>query len=275
LVRIGELSRRTGVSATLLRAWESRYRLLQPERSSGGFRLYSEADEQRVRAMRAQLAAGLSAAQAAAAALRFEVDTADGSLRERLDAALELFDEAAAQRALDDAAATLSARAVVAELILPCLREVGDRFERGDATVGHEHFASNILRGRLLGLARGWAAGAGPRALLACPPGEPHDIGLIAFGLALREQGFRIVLLGADTPIESLVSTAEELRPEVVAVGAAWTVPFAAALPYLAAIAARHRLVVGGRGIPESGADGAQHLRGDPFAGAAEVAARA
>jgi DNA-binding transcriptional MerR regulator len=68
-LRIGELSRRLGVSDHALRAWESRYGLLQPARSAGGFRLYSEADELRVRRMQAHLARGLSAAEAARAVL--------------------------------------------------------------------------------------------------------------------------------------------------------------------------------------------------------------
>ena len=68
-VRIGELSRRAGVSPELLRAWERRYGLLQPTRSPGGFRLYSAADEQRIRAMQQNLERGLSAAEAAQAVL--------------------------------------------------------------------------------------------------------------------------------------------------------------------------------------------------------------
>src|SRR5690242_15840520 len=69
LLRIGELSRRLGVSDHVLRAWETRYGLLQPVRTEGGFRLYSAADEARVRQMQAHLANGLSAAEAARAAL--------------------------------------------------------------------------------------------------------------------------------------------------------------------------------------------------------------
>ena len=64
-LRIGELSRRVGVSDHLLRAWETRYGLLHPVRSSGGYRLYSEADADRVRRMQGHLADGLSAAEAA------------------------------------------------------------------------------------------------------------------------------------------------------------------------------------------------------------------
>ena len=72
LLRIGELSRRVGVSDHVLRAWENRYGLLSPVRSAGGFRLYSENDERRVRRMQAELANGLSAAQAARVALAEE-----------------------------------------------------------------------------------------------------------------------------------------------------------------------------------------------------------
>jgi MerR family transcriptional regulator, light-induced transcriptional regulator len=70
VLRIGELSRRVGVNGHVLRAWERRYLLLQPVRSEGGFRLYTEADERRVRRMRDHLARGLSAAEAARAALQ-------------------------------------------------------------------------------------------------------------------------------------------------------------------------------------------------------------
>ena len=52
-----------------------------------------------------------------------------------------------------------------------------------------EHFATGLLRTRLMGLARGWDRGAGPGALFACPSGERHDLGLIILGLALRDRG--------------------------------------------------------------------------------------
>ena len=80
-LRIGALSRRVGVSPELLRAWEQRYGLLQPSRSAGGFRLYSTADEARVRAMQRHLGTGLPAAEAARLAL---VETARrGPMRRR------------------------------------------------------------------------------------------------------------------------------------------------------------------------------------------------
>ena len=66
-----------------------------------------------------------------------------------------------AHAALDRLLAELSLETVLREAVLPYLRELGERWERGDASIGQEHFATGVLRGRLLGLARGWGRGAG------------------------------------------------------------------------------------------------------------------
>src|ERR671916_399046 len=102
-VRIGELSRRTGVGVDLLRVWERRYGLLEPQRSDGGQRLYSDADEQRIRTMQAHLADGLSPAEAARIVGGGSAARASSpeELIEQLTAALDALDEARAQAALD------------------------------------------------------------------------------------------------------------------------------------------------------------------------------
>jgi MerR family transcriptional regulator, light-induced transcriptional regulator len=221
-LRIGELSRRTGVSVELLRAWEKRYRLLEPARSGGGFRLYSDTDLDRVRSMQRHLDEGLAAAEAARRALRREPapPPVAGSLvagpKRELAQALAAFDEARVHAVFDQLLASLSLDTVLAEVVIPYLHELGDAWERGDVTVSQEHFASALIRGRLLGLARGWGAGAGPRAVLACPAGELHDLGLIAFGLALHSRGWRITYLGQDTPLEAVGEHGEALQPNCV-----------------------------------------------------------
>src|SRR4030095_16056010 len=140
---------------------------------------------------------------------------------QELREALNDLDESAAQSALDSAFAEFAPEIVLSNLVLPYLHELGERWASGDASVGQEHFASQLLRGRLLGLARGWDRGAGPRALLACAPGELHDLGLIAFGLALRARGWRITDLGHDQPTETLAETARSLGPEAIVISAA------------------------------------------------------
>ncbi len=90
---------------------------------------------------------------------------------------------------LDRLLADLSLPAVLRDVVLPYLADLGGRWQRGRASIAMEHFASNVIRGRLAGLACGWGSGHGPQALLACPPGELHDMALMAFGIALNRQG--------------------------------------------------------------------------------------
>ena len=112
---------------------------------------------------------------------------------------LDAFDEPAAQAVLDRLLANFTVESVLGQAILPYLHDLGERWAHGHATVACEHFASNILRGRMAGLARRWGDGHGPTALLACPPEEQHDLGLMAFGIVLHRNGWRVHYLGTDT----------------------------------------------------------------------------
>ena len=216
--RIGEFARRVGVTPELLRAWEQRYGLLRPVRTQGGFRLYREEDAERVARMRRGLEEGLSAAEAARAALETppSADHLLDDARARLMSAIEAYDEAGVQAALDDGLAAFGLEAFVRDLILPTLTAVGRGWEQGSVEISQEHFASNLIRGRLLSLARLWGRGSGPLALLACAPSEQHDITLLAFGLILRSYGWRILFLGADTPLSTIQDAARTTAPAVI-----------------------------------------------------------
>ena len=282
-LRIGQLASRVGVSATLLRAWERRYGLLEPVRTDHGYRLYSDEDEARVRSMLALITDGVAPQQAArmvvsgaappAVSRGDDASTADDLML--LGAALEQFDDVAAHAVFDALLARYTVRTVLSSVVMPYLANLGDRWARGEATTAQEHFASNMLRGRLLGLARGWDAGVGPRAVLACPSGERHDLGLLAFGIALRGHGWRITYLGADTPPESLQESIAALAPSAVVL--AVTVP-AEAQAVGDGLAQGGRLVaIGGRGAtPELAAKvGAEVLDCDPVTAADRIAAAA
>ena len=270
-VRIGELSRRTGVQPDTIRAWQRRYGLVEPQRTSKGYRLYSSADEDVIRAMRDLTAKGVAAAEAAALARRGAEAPPAPSLgaldpaaqARRLRRALEAFDEQEANAILDECLAGLSLARVLEDVITAAMAEIGSRWHDGEATVAQEHFASSVVRGRLLGLARGWGAGAGPLALLACLPGELHDLGLIAFGLSLRQRGWRIAYLGADTPLDTLDDAVNRLRPRVVVLSASEPSRLAAVANELRSLAVRVPVSVGGRaaGLAHRGRDEAQGHR--------------
>jgi methanogenic corrinoid protein MtbC1 len=230
--------------------------------------------------MQRHLAAGLAAAQAASlasASARAEADApplAPNVARLQLGDALEAFDEPAAQAVLDRLLSAATVEVLLAEVILPYLRELGERWERGEISVAQEHFASNVIRGRLLALARGWGRGVGPVALLACVPGEQHDLGLIALGLALRSHGWRIAYLGSDTPLDTLERAAEEVEPAFIVVSATLEERIPPVARQLKALAKRYRVALGGAATAAADANrlGVLDLRGDPIAEAERVA---
>ena len=135
----------------LLRAWERRYDLLHPMRSPGGLRLYSLDDLERVRLMSRHIAEGLAAREAAALARRARLSAEPGArvtgresattpfapefARAELARATEAFDEPGAQAVLDELLAVASLDALLSEVIVPYLHEVGERWERGELSV--------------------------------------------------------------------------------------------------------------------------------------------
>jgi MerR family transcriptional regulator, light-induced transcriptional regulator len=283
VLRIGELSKRSGVSPGLLRAWERRYGLLRPTRSAGGLRLYSAADVERVRRMNQHLADGLAAAEAAALAQSADHEhgapaaLSPAAIRDDVAAALDRFDEPAAQAIFDRLLAAATVDTLLSDVVLPYLRELGERWARGEASIAQEHFASAVLRGRLLGLARGWGLGVGPLAVLACLPGEQHDLGLIAFGLVLRARGWRIVYLGPDTPIDTIEDTCHQLQPSIVVLHAITDHHLQHAAESLRALARHHRVALGGAAATPGAPipDGVQLLTGDLTAEATQLTTRA
>lgn len=289
-LRIGELSRRVGVSDYLLRAWESRYGLLRPMRSAGGFRLYSANDEGRVRRMQFHLARGLSAAEAARATIGEERTTPtmrlvpgpEGpsgmaivkELSDELRWAFDDFDEPAAQQVLDRLLSELALATVLRNVVLPYLHELGERWDRGDVTVAQEHFASNVIRGRLAGLARGWGNGRGPLVVVACPPGELHDLPLLIFAIILNRSGWRVDYFGSSTPVEELVTVANQVHPDLVVLAATTADRFTGILPALTRLADIAPLALAGAGATQRMADelGARLLTGDPVTAAEDQA---
>jgi MerR family transcriptional regulator, light-induced transcriptional regulator len=278
-VRVGELARRVGVAPETLRAWERRYGVLRPSRTAGGYRVYGSEDELRAQRMRELIESGWAAGEAAQAVTADETASAIaetervppfGADADHVLDALLGFDCATVQAAFDRVFAERSMDAALREVVLPALHEIGERWARAEVTVAQEHFATEVITSRLRSLCREWDHGLGPRAILACPSGERHDIGLLCCGLALHRRGWRVTYLGADTPTNALAGAVEAIDPAVVVIGAVQRHPLRAAAPALAELSARLPIAVGGAGAsPELvTAAGARQLPGDPVTAA-------
>ena len=278
-LRIGEVARRVGISPHVLRAWERRYGVPRPLRTDGGFRLYPAEEVARLRRMRSLIDGGFAPAEAARVVRASPSPAPSPPLQElaqRMELALDRYDERGAHEAIDRLLASFSVWTVLAEVFLPYLRRLGERWAEGEVTVAHEHFGASVIRGRLLGLARAWADGPGPTALLACPAGELHDLGLLVTGVALGQLGWRVVFLGADTPAATLAQAAEEVSPDVVVLAVREARLRPGEREEYRRLAGRRPLLLGGPAARRLAARlGAKPLKGDPVAAARALAAGA
>jgi len=225
---IKQASLRTGIDVSLIRAWERRYGVVHPQRSAGGYRLYDDDAIARLHAMRALIAQGWSAAQAAAEVVDAPPTAGAGSSRPSdvadigpgLVEAAGRYDVAAVDRLLDELFARGSFEAVIDELVLPAVRLLGQAWANGDIDVAAEHLASGAVSRRLASLfSGGGTAGSGPRVLVGLPPDSRHELGALAFAVALRRLGVDVLYLGADVPVASWVNAASQSSASAAVIG--------------------------------------------------------
>jgi DNA-binding transcriptional MerR regulator len=222
----------TSIPIDTLRAWERRYRVVEPERDHRG-RLYSQTDVDRLRLLRRAVDGGhaigrvarLSTAELEAllapAALEAPAPPAEVDLSALQDA-LGRLDAAAFRRELSRLAATLSLRALCRDVALPFLHLVGEAWHAGRLGIGHEHMASAEIRSLLGALARLHEVRDGaPALVLATPAGELHEIGSLAAAVVASHAGLGAVYLGPDVPAADLVSAASRVSARAVVLG--WT----------------------------------------------------
>jgi len=237
LVPIRTVSSLTGVNSVTLRAWERRYDLIKPVRTPKGHRLYTMADVALIQQVVALLDNGMSIGQ-----VRYVLDAdainpdpatsnesdADlwGHYQRRLLQAIAAFDDGVLNDLYTEILSLYPVDIVTSRLIVPLLRELGERWVQGTGSIAQEHFFSVFLRNKLGArfhhLNR---APQGPKLLAACLPDEQHEVGLLLFALAALDRDYSIVLLGSNTPLAELPAVVARAAVQaIVLAGSANTV---------------------------------------------------
>ena len=218
---IRAMSELTGVNPVTLRAWERRYGLLKPHRTAAGHRVYGAEHVELIRRVVALTGQGVPIGRvrealgtAAKAAAR---DEAWKQPIDQMAAAITRFDEEELDHLYDELMAVHPVELVTRGVLLPLLARLGERWSNLPGAIAEEHFFAAYVRSKLGArmLARMRYA-AGPRILAACCPGEQHEIGLMLFAIEARAAGLRVVLLGADTPLEEVAVAARRGRCDAV-----------------------------------------------------------
>jgi MerR family transcriptional regulator, light-induced transcriptional regulator len=201
----------TGLNPITLRAWERRYGFIEPIRTPGGHRLYTQEHVDQITRTLSMLAGGMPIGAAARAVRRSagsssRTDVWD-ALRGQAIAAIMRFDESALDAIYESALGLQTIDVVTHKLLVPVLEELGRRWESAEGRIAEEHFFTNYTRNKLgarLHHRRRIAPVA--RLLCACAPGEHHELGLLLFALAAHDQNVACVMLGADMPFDELAA---------------------------------------------------------------------
>lgn len=226
LFPIRTVSELTGVNAITLRAWETRYGLIEPIRKSSGHRLYTQEHIDLINRVVGLLDRGMRIGQINAETLS-GADLDSDSTEQRQDhwqrhingmiAAIIRFDESSLERIYGEALSFYPVRVVTDKLLTPLMRELGERWANKRGSVAEEHFFGFYLRNKLgARFHHRSQVQTGPRLLLACLPGDLHEIGLLLFALDACDQGFQTVLLGANMPLEELPAAVKKTKSDAL-----------------------------------------------------------
>lgn len=234
---IGVVERRTGLPAHTIRAWERRYGAVEPRRSEGGHRLYSESEIRRLALLAELTGAGHRIGQIASLdtdRLR-ELAGAEGgerpsgrggpaagaaSVGELLEA-VRAYDGDRLEEAFRRAALTRSAHGLIEEVVAPMMVRIGEAWERGEISPAQEHLASAVVMRTL-----GWLlencepTGDAPRAVVATPAGQVHNLGALLAASTAAASGWRVTYLGGDLPAAEIARTAREVGARAIALSA-------------------------------------------------------
>lgn len=219
----------------------------------------------------------LSATPARGRASTPDTERAASHLLDRLLAG----DGAGAWRLVENVLASLPPQAVYLQILAPCLRAIGDRWESGRISIGDEHRATAVALGIVGRLGPGFTRRGRRRGnvLLAGAEGDPHAIPVLMVGDVMRAAGFNVIQLGADVPTDSLVAMADSSTVgELTAVGLSASTE-AGVAAVARSVVALHRsapgvpILAGGPAVPSR--DAAAGLGADGWAGDAAGAAEA
>jgi DNA-binding transcriptional MerR regulator/methylmalonyl-CoA mutase cobalamin-binding subunit len=226
---IKAVAQATGLTVETLRAWERRYGIVVPNRDAGGRRVYRPEDVLRLRRLREATERGHPIGRLAGldddhlASLLSE--TSDRRARatsnafvDRILESAQHFRSADCEQALTLAIAMLPPQQLVSDVLQPLLREVGERWHRGDFAISQERLVSSIVR-RHVGLMLDAYDRNARRApiVFATLPGERHELGLLACAMMCASRGHKVHYLGPDLPAAEIARFAREVGAAVVA----------------------------------------------------------
>lgn len=239
---IQQVSNVTGLSKQVIRKWEERYDLIQPERLDNGYRVYSEEDIKKLLKVKVLSEKGYSLKQAVAQVLEEkQLDHAqvelpienESSFPEFNDFVFKLLehgtdcDEIELTYTLQQAYFHYGLENFLDKVVLPFLLEVGNRWEKEEWDEYQEAVSSMIVRDFLVQIRRNFHyRDDAPLVIGCCLPHETHEIPVHILLLQFMMKGWKSFLIGASPAPGAIESMVEKLKPQKVLLSASTSIPF-------------------------------------------------
>ncbi len=227
---------RTGLNPDTIRAWERRYGAIEPSRSTGGTRQFSEEDVTRLLCLKELRERGFSLPTIAQLPTPELTSMRRGRQREReafargrptqppltppqktyLEA-IENLDANGALQQLRVMSQDVGNLQLILGVAIPIMWEVGQRWREGSLGTAPEHLVRAQLKSLMTSRFEQIPVSEGARRLLfTTPAGQLHEFGILAGSVLAKEAGFDVLYLGPDLPIEEIIWSVAKSQAEIL-----------------------------------------------------------
>lgn len=238
IYEIKVVSNQTGLSPFTIRAWENRYKVVNPDRTESNRRLYSDDDIKKLKLLNLVVKAGHSIGNVAGlntgdlllliekAGVK-EIDENRSTLPdynadltteiELAKKAIQKLDSSLLEELLLKNSVNYSQPVVIKNFLIPLLIEIGSSWQGGSLRIAHEHLATQVIRNFLMNVISGYRFEENaPTAIIATPCGQRHELGALIGAVIMASQGWKPIYLGPDLPAAEISYSSNVIKPKVV-----------------------------------------------------------
>ncbi len=227
--RIKSVANITGLSTHVIRKWEERYDLFHPIRTKNRYRTFSEKDIQLLLFIKTKLREGKSIGQVAqtdSVALRQDMQQTPLPLclipppfhedvKNLIQAARHLQSDHI-QLKLNHWIRHLGLQKAMMLIIFPVLQLIGEVWHQGGISISGEHHVSQLVRQYLLTATKKDPSSHTRQAIVACVPGDYHEIAPLTATLFLQDLGWHAIFLGPSVSFEILHTALRRKQPQLM-----------------------------------------------------------
>lgn len=233
MLPIKVVSQRTGLTQHVIRVWEKRYQAVSPSRNTTNRRFYTDKEVERLSLLRKAIENGFSIGQIAhlsndqisslitEKSLDLGISASNQSLEQYIESCLAAITEIDTQKLdeiLTKAQIELSPNVLIDDLIVPLLYKIGELWQEGKLRIVEEHLASAVIR-NLLGRIKTdlQPTNIAPKIIIATPPRQWHELGALLAAVTAAYEGWKVIYLGANLPVEEITKAAQLHKVKLVA----------------------------------------------------------